>query len=54
MQRRFNHGREFEIVKIFYDPGQLAERLSDRGWQFNIRETERYFIYGDGAPSPRE
>jgi hypothetical protein len=28
----------------------LTERLSGLGWRFNIRETERYFIYSHGAP----
>lgn len=50
VQRRLNNGREFEIVKIFYEPRPLAERLSGLGWRFNIRDTERYFIYGHGTP----
>ncbi|HET8699011.1 MAG TPA: hypothetical protein VFO94_16120 [Gammaproteobacteria bacterium] len=41
MLRRLNDGREFRIVKMFYDARELTERLSGLGWQFDIRATER-------------
>ena len=46
--RRLNSGEEFQIVKIFYEPKVLAERLAGLGWQFEVEETEHYFVYGSG------
>lgn len=46
--RRLNDGREFNIVKNFYEPEELARRLEDLGWQFDIRRTEHYFLYAHG------
>jgi hypothetical protein len=46
--RRLNDGREFRIVKNFHQPGDLVSRLRALGWNPIIRETPRYFIYGEG------
>jgi SAM-dependent methyltransferase len=32
-QRRLDDGREFEIVKRYYEPAALAEQLAELGWQ---------------------
>jgi SAM-dependent methyltransferase len=48
-RRRLNDGREFDVYKIFYEKDELAARLTDLGWTFAVRETERYFIYGAGS-----
>jgi demethylmenaquinone methyltransferase/2-methoxy-6-polyprenyl-1,4-benzoquinol methylase len=48
LRRRLNDGREFQIYKIFYDPADLAGRLSELGWQFAINQTRHYFLYGAG------
>lgn len=48
--RRLNDGREFRIVKIFYDPADLEARLSDMGWRFSVRTTENHLLYGFGEP----
>ncbi|HET8551256.1 MAG TPA: methyltransferase domain-containing protein [Gammaproteobacteria bacterium] len=50
LRRRLNDGREFQIYKIFYAAANLTERLAEAGWHFDIRQTERYFIYGCGQP----
>jgi demethylmenaquinone methyltransferase/2-methoxy-6-polyprenyl-1,4-benzoquinol methylase len=47
-RRRLNDGREFQIYKIYYNPDRLTERLRTLGWCFDIRQSERYFIYGSG------
>ncbi|HUX87572.1 MAG TPA: class I SAM-dependent methyltransferase [Chloroflexota bacterium] len=47
--RRLNDGREYEIVKIFYQPEQLAQQLSELGWRTNLRTTASHFIYGWGT-----
>jgi SAM-dependent methyltransferase len=49
VRRRLNDGREFRIVKVFYEPAELTDRLDGLGWQFEIRQTEHYFLYGRGA-----
>lgn len=48
LRRRLNDGREFQIYKIFYDPADLARRLSELGWQFSVHQTHHYFLYGAG------
>ena len=46
--RRLNDGREFRIVKVFYQRDVLTKRLVELGWEFDIRETEQFFIHGMG------
>jgi len=45
--RKLDDGREFRIVKVFYEPATLAARLRDAGFEARIGKTARYFIYGD-------
>ena len=45
--RRLNDGREYRIVKIFYAPDELRQRLQDEGFVARIFSTSRYFIHGD-------
>jgi demethylmenaquinone methyltransferase/2-methoxy-6-polyprenyl-1,4-benzoquinol methylase len=47
--RKLNDGREFRIVKLFYRPAELAAKLAPLEWRPNIRQTERYFIYGEAT-----
>jgi len=49
MTRKLNDGREFEIVKNFYEPNTLAARFVAAGLDVTVRETQSYFIYGYGA-----
>jgi SAM-dependent methyltransferase len=49
--RRLNDGREFRIVKIFYDPVALEARLAGMGWRFSVRTTDQHLLYGFGEPS---
>jgi 2-polyprenyl-3-methyl-5-hydroxy-6-metoxy-1,4-benzoquinol methylase len=46
--RRLNDGREFRIVKVFYDPTDLEARLADMGWRFSVRTTDKHLLYGFG------
>ena len=50
VRRKLADGAEFEIVKIFYQPDQLAKRLSNSGWVAKVGCTPRFFIYGDAFP----
>lgn len=44
--RRLNDGREFEVVKVFYDPAILEMRLRAMGWRGAVRSTPRFFLFG--------
>jgi demethylmenaquinone methyltransferase/2-methoxy-6-polyprenyl-1,4-benzoquinol methylase len=48
--RRLNDGREFRIVKVFYEPGDLTERLRRIGWMPRSIAPPNYFIYGSAEP----
>lgn len=47
--RKLNDGREFRIVKVFYEPAVLAAKLESLGWQADLAQTPRYFIYGEAS-----
>ncbi len=49
MTRCLNDGRSFEIVKVFYEPAELAARFAAAGWSVDVRATPTYFIYGLGT-----
>jgi SAM-dependent methyltransferase len=43
-------GREFTIVKIFYEAGELTGMLGAFGWDTDIGTTGRLFIHGTASP----
>jgi len=45
--RKLNDGREFRIVKVFYEPAALAAKLDALGWKADLAQTPHYFIYGE-------
>jgi demethylmenaquinone methyltransferase/2-methoxy-6-polyprenyl-1,4-benzoquinol methylase len=47
--RKLNDGREFRIVKVFYQPAALAAKLEPLGWEAELAQTPHYFIYGEAA-----
>jgi SAM-dependent methyltransferase len=48
--RKLNDGREFRIVKVFYEPEPLAARLREIGWSAAVERTANYFIHGSVTP----
>jgi 2-polyprenyl-3-methyl-5-hydroxy-6-metoxy-1,4-benzoquinol methylase len=46
--RRLNDGREYRIVKRFYDPPDLERQLRALGWEFEVRATATYFLWARG------
>ena len=48
--RKLNDGREFRIVKIFWEPSMLAARLDAAGWSAALAQTPSYFIHGEARP----
>jgi SAM-dependent methyltransferase len=53
MTRRLDDGREFQIIKRFYDPAGLEEALGKLGWNASVHATPEFFIYGTAEPRPR-
>src|SRR4029450_1827953 len=49
-RRRLTDGREFDIVKVYYEPASLERRLQALGWTGWIRASGRHFLYGTMAP----
>ena len=51
--RKLDDGRAFRIVKVFWEPESLSERLAPLGWRCAFERTPRYFVHGtaraDGA-----
>ena len=46
VRRRLNDGREFSVVKVFYEPEDLQQRLAERDWTGCVRSSGRFFLYG--------
>ena len=51
MERRLNDGRQFRVVKVFYEPAVLQEQLAQFGWQGSVRSSGEFFIYGSAVPT---
>lgn len=51
MLRRLADGREYQIVKRFYEPAELQRKLAGLGWDIEVEETSTFFLYGYGRPS---
>lgn len=47
--RRLRDGREFPIIKLFYEPIALQARFRDHSLEVEVRETARFFLYGMGT-----
>ena len=48
--RKLNDGREFRIVKVFWEPHSLAARLEQLRWSATLGQTQNYFIHGEARP----
>ena len=49
MIRRLNDGREFRIVKNFYEPELLVRVAADAGFALDVGQTDTFFQYGVGT-----
>ena len=50
LQRRvLNDGRQFDIVKVYYEPAALTAVLRNHGFDIQVQVTENFFIYADGC-----
>ena len=48
--RRLDDGREFQIIKRYYDTG-LEPELAALGWACTVGSTGEFFVYGVASPS---
>ena len=46
LRRHLTDGREYTIVKVYYAPDELEERLAGLGWHAEVRTTGREFFFG--------
>ena len=51
VRRKLNDGREFTIVKKFYEPTRLERMLVSLDWHARVRSTGAYFLYGTAEPA---
>jgi demethylmenaquinone methyltransferase/2-methoxy-6-polyprenyl-1,4-benzoquinol methylase len=49
-ERKLNDGRSYQIVKIYYEPEDLAVRLDQLAWHSDLKRSADYFLYGSGKP----
>jgi demethylmenaquinone methyltransferase/2-methoxy-6-polyprenyl-1,4-benzoquinol methylase len=47
--RRLDDGREYNVVKVMYEPDELAVQLTDLGWAADIKATS-WFLFGTAHP----
>ncbi|MEX2394923.1 MAG: class I SAM-dependent methyltransferase, partial [Actinomycetota bacterium] len=50
-KRTLSDGRTFDIVKIFWRPDELEQRLRSIGWDITVRPLGDTFLSGVGSPS---
>ena len=49
MLRRLADGREYHIVKHWFQADALQRQLVQLGWQADIRKTSEFFVYGQAT-----
>jgi SAM-dependent methyltransferase len=47
-RRTLSDGRAFEIVKVFWRPNELEDRLRSSGWDIDVRRVGEASLYGAG------
>ena len=47
--RVLKDGRQYEIVKIYYQPAQLTETLRAHEFDIAVQATDNFFLYADGV-----
>jgi SAM-dependent methyltransferase len=50
MLRRLADGREYHIVKHWFQADALQRQLTELGWDAHIQATHEFFIYGHATP----
>jgi SAM-dependent methyltransferase len=47
--RTLSDGRHYDIVKVFWHPGELEERLRTLGWAITVERVGETYLLGSGA-----
>ena len=47
--RTLADGRMFDIVKVFWRPAELQQRLDDLGWAVSVRPVDETYLFGIGT-----
>ena len=47
-RRELSDGRQFDIVKVYYDAAELTAKLRAHGFDIAVQMTDNFFIYADG------
>jgi SAM-dependent methyltransferase len=47
--RRLEDGREYRMVKVYYEPAELQQRLAALGWDIAVHAADERVIYGSGT-----
>jgi len=47
-RRRLTDGREFDIVKVFWEPEELVVALRNLGWMISVSRAGDSYLYGAG------
>lgn len=45
-RRPLSDGTAFDIVKVFWNPADLEQRLQELGWQADVEPVGEAFLYG--------
>jgi demethylmenaquinone methyltransferase/2-methoxy-6-polyprenyl-1,4-benzoquinol methylase len=48
--RHIGDGREYNVVKVMYEPDELEAQLREIGWTAEVKAT-RWFLFGSARPS---
>jgi hypothetical protein len=48
-RRRLSDGREFDVVKVFWNPEELGGELRSLDWEVTIRRIGEGVFYGVGV-----
>jgi SAM-dependent methyltransferase len=51
MLRRLADGREYQIVKHWFEADALSRQLAEIGWNAHMKTTPEFFIYGHATPA---
>ena len=48
-RRTLRDGRRFDVIKVYWNPNELEDRITSLGWQVAVRRVGETFLYGSGA-----
>lgn len=49
VRRKLRDGSSYRVVKVFWEPNRLENRLTSMGWQISVHSTGAFY-WGEGSP----